>query len=122
MTKRTVSVDQLYSEGRHFPRGQNRDPQSRQRIPHEPNMTARDQHRNQMPEDQHGPGYDNGTSGWVRGARGEPTMQNETAANYPDGNFDRGNSWRLGREKSLNWHSGSDPAIIRKPGPNTPNR
>lgn len=48
-------------------------------------------------EDQHGPGYNNDASGWVRGAQGVPTCNDETATNYPDGNFDKGNAWRKGR-------------------------
>jgi len=41
-----------------------------------------DPQKPQDPIDQHGEGYDNDASGWVRG-QGEP---------YP--NFDRGNAWR----------------------------
>ena len=37
----------------------------------------------QFPEDQRGEKYSNRTSGWVRGAKGEPTMKNETAEGKP---------------------------------------
>lgn len=43
----------------------------------------RDQQKPQFPEDQHGPGYDNDTSGWVDGKTDNP---------YP--HFDKGNAWR----------------------------
>jgi hypothetical protein len=45
----------------------------------------------QNPEDQRDVGYSNRTKGWVRGAPEgkEPTMHNETAEDYPDGNFDK---------------------------------
>jgi hypothetical protein len=99
--RKTTSVDELYSKGRSFPRGQNRDPQSQQTIRHEPPFADHEVQGNQFFEDAHDRGYDGQPSGWVRGARGEPTMQNETATNYPNGNFDRENSWRLGREASL---------------------
>jgi hypothetical protein len=39
--------------------------------------------RNQDPEDFHGPGYSNDASGWTRGARGEPSGNNETAEGKP---------------------------------------
>jgi hypothetical protein len=71
-----------------------------------------------MPEDQHGPGYSNDASGWVRGARGEPTGNNETATNKPSG-FDRGNSWRRA-DKGNDWGSGHDPAVVRRPEKNEP--
>ena len=47
------------------------------------NRTAHNTNTNQAPEDQHGVRYDNQTSGWVRGARGEPTGNNETAEDKP---------------------------------------
>ena len=56
-------------------------------------MTARDTHGNQYPEDRHDGNYDHDASGWVRGARGEPTGNNEDATGKPM-RFDRGNSWR----------------------------
>jgi hypothetical protein len=117
MTQRkTVSVDELYAS-RHRPYGQNRDG-SHHRVTHNPPMesaadraTAHNVHTNQAPEDKHGPKYDNDASGWVRGARGEPTGNNETATGKPG--FDRGNAWRLGRSGVD--HGRGDPAIIRKP-------
>jgi hypothetical protein len=42
--------------------------------------------RNQFPEDKKGAKYLNDASGWVRGAKGEPTCYQEDATNYP--NFD----------------------------------
>jgi hypothetical protein len=89
--RRTTPIDALYSEGRHFPRGQNRDPQSRQRIECEPsfeagNRGAFNSNVVQSPENRHDTKYDNQTSGWVRGARGEPTGHGETAEGKP--NFD----------------------------------
>jgi hypothetical protein len=103
MPKRTTSVDELYSEGRHYPRGQNRDPQPRQRIPHEPPLEtgnsrgAFNRNTNQDPENKHDAGYLNDCEGWVRGApTGKaPSGNNETAEDYPQGNFDKGSSWRL---------------------------
>ena len=122
--RKTTSVDALYTEGRHYPRGQNRDAGSRRSTPHETPMesaAARNRafnyHVNQDPVSEHGPGYSNDTSGWVRGARGEPTGSNETATNKPSG-FDRGNSWRM--KDFNNWNSGHDPAVIRRPEPNKP--
>jgi hypothetical protein len=109
------AIDRLYSAGRSYPRSQPHET----RHPATPRATgdiSQTYHRhgeiqeNQFFEDRHDEKahYSNDASSWVRGARGEPTCNNETATNYPDGNFDRGNSWRLGREKSLNWNSGSD--------------
>lgn len=46
----------------------------------------------QCPEDARAPGYDNNASGWVRGARGKPTMFNETAENMP--HYDRSRKWK----------------------------
>jgi hypothetical protein len=65
---------------------------------------------NQFWEDRHDEKarYTNDAKGWVRAARGEPGCNDETAENYPGGGYDKGNSWRLGREKSLDWGSGSD--------------
>ena len=115
--RKTTSVDELYAN-RHRPYGQVRDG-SHRRIEHEPSMKSHEVQRPQSPEDQHASNYDNRTSGWVRGAKGEPTGHDETATNKPSG-FDRGNSWRKGRAGSLDWNSGSDPAVIRRPAPNKP--
>jgi hypothetical protein len=112
--RKTTSVDELYSRGRSFPHGQNREPGARRSLPHEPSMKSHEVQPPQSPEDQHASNYDNRTSRWVRGAKGEPTGFNETATNYPGGNFDRGNSWRRA-DKGNDWNSGSDPAVIRKP-------
>ncbi len=51
-----------------------------------PAMRAADEPPPQAPEDQRGTGYHNDASGWVRGARGEPTGNNEDATGKP--NFD----------------------------------
>jgi hypothetical protein len=62
-----MTVEQHYSEGRHRPSAQ-----------------PRDQHRNQDPEDQHGPKYDGDCRGWLRGSvKGDPTGYNETAESKP---------------------------------------
>ena len=124
---RKMSVDDLYG-GRSFPHGRVRDG-SHHRIESEPSMRPGDQRPPpsptqprdpqvpQMPEDQHdnrGGHYDNQVSadswlrgGGARGATGKPS-------------FDRDNSWRRGRAGSLDWNSGSDPAVIRRPEPNKP--
>jgi len=109
------SVSELYSVGRVRPYGQ-----ARERVQRQPDAARYHQHgeieKPQMPEDQHGPGYDNDCSGWVRGsARGEPTGYHETGENKPGG-FDKGGSWRR-PDKGNDWHSGHDPATIRKPLP-----
>jgi hypothetical protein len=120
MTKR--SVDDLYG-GRSFPRGRVRDG-SHHRIESEPSMEsaaanrmAHNTNTNQAPEDRHASNYRNDSSGWVRGARGQPTGSNETAEGKPS--FDKGQSYRRS-DKGLDWNSGSDPATIRKPEPNKP--
>ena len=115
--RKTTSVDELYSRGRSFPHGQNRDAGARRATPYEPSMKSHEVQRPQSPEDQHDVGYDNRTSGWVRGARGEPTGNNETAEGKPS--FDKGQSYRRS-DKGNDWNSGSDPAIIRKPERNVP--
>ncbi len=51
MAKKTTSVEDMYG-GRHRPFGQVREG-SHHRIEHSPSMTARDQRRNQDPEDFH---------------------------------------------------------------------
>jgi hypothetical protein len=93
--RKTTSVDALYTEGRHYPRGQNRDTGARRSIPSESPMEsaaarnmAFNYHRNQDPVGSHGPGYSNDVSAddWRRGggsggATGKPS-------------FDRGNAWR----------------------------
>ena len=85
MTKRQ-SVDDLYSEGRRYPSAQ---PHWR-RHPLPARDSDYDRHeevqKNQAPEDRHAPNYSNGCSGWVRGARGQPSSNNETAEGKP--NFD----------------------------------
>ena len=50
---------------------------------------------NQAPANMHDTKYDNDASGWVRGAKGEPTCKNEDATGKPG--FDKGNAWRRGR-------------------------
>jgi hypothetical protein len=121
MTKRTVSVDELYAS-RHRPYGQNRDVGARRSIEHEPSMTARDQQRNQMPEDAHASNYRNDCSGWVRGAPpgATPTDNNETAMGKP---VDRGQSYRRAN-KGDTWNSqtAADRVSFVKPEPVTANR
>jgi hypothetical protein len=48
-------------------------------------------------EDKHDVKYRNDSQGWTRGALGVPTCKNETATNYPQGNFDKKNVWRGGK-------------------------
>jgi hypothetical protein len=122
--RKTTSVDELYSRGRSFPHGQSRDAGARRSIPHTSPMEsaaakrmAHNTNTNQAPEDFHDVKYDNDTSGWVRGARGEPTGFNETATGKPS--FDKGNSWRRA-DKGNDWGSGSDPATVRRPEKNQP--
>ena len=115
--RKTTSVDELYSRGRSFPHGQNRDTGARRSTPYEPSMKSHEVQHPQSSEDQHDVGYDNRTSGWVRGARGEPTGNNETAMGKPG--FDKGQSYRRA-DKGNDWGSGHDPATIRKPERNVP--
>ena len=111
-----VSVDDLYG-GRHFPHGRVRDG-SHRRIESEPSLesgntrgTAFNRNINQDPEDRHAGNYTNDLADdWRRGAgaggaTGKPS-------------FDRGNSWRVGREGID--HGQGDPAVIRRPEPNKP--
>ena len=114
MTKQ--SVDDMYG-GRHRPFGQVRDG-SHRRIESEPpmesaaaNRTAHNTNVNQAPEDRHGPGYDNDVSAnsWLR----------SDGTKKPS--FDKNNSWRRA-DGGDDWHSGHDPAVIRSPGKNTPDR
>jgi hypothetical protein len=113
--RKTTSVDELYAN-RHRPYGQVRDG-SHRRIEHEPSMKSHEVQRNQFPEDAHSPTYSNDCSGWVRGARGQPTGNNETAEGKPS--FDKGQSYRRA-DKGDDRGSGHDPAVIRKPERNVP--
>jgi hypothetical protein len=119
MAKHRMTVEQHYTEGRHHPYGRNTDDDAERSIRRSPSMesasakAAFNKNTNQDPEDKYDAGYLNDASGWVRGAKGEPTGFNETATNYPGGNFDRGNSWRS-PTKSI--HSElSDTQPLRKP-------
>jgi hypothetical protein len=109
-----------YSSGRSFPRGQTRDPGARQRLLHEPPTesasakAAFNKPDVQDPEDRHDVGYRNDSRGWTRGARGEPTGYNETATNYPGGNFDRGSAWRQ-PDKTIHGAPGDKGEFV-KPG------
>jgi hypothetical protein len=96
MAKR--SVDDLYTEGRHFPRGHNRDPGAQRRVEHGPALEPKqggafnkpdvqdfeDRHDNQSSPR----GYDNDVSkrSW---------LQNGDATSRPG--FERGNAWRKGK-------------------------
>jgi hypothetical protein len=117
MAKRSMSVEEHYSVGRIHPRGRVTDDGAENSISRSPSMKSNEVQRNQAPEDAHGPGYSNDCSGWTRGARGEPTGNNETAEGKPS--FDKGQSYRRA-DKGNDWGSGSDPATIRKPEPNKP--
>jgi hypothetical protein len=96
MARKTTSVDELYAN-RHRPYGQVRDPGARHRVEHSPSMesgntkgSAFNRHVNQSPEDKHDDkaGYDNDTSGWIKGA-------GEDATRMPG--FDKSNPWRKGK-------------------------
>ena len=95
------AIDRLYSRGRSYPRSQPHET----RHPATPRATGDisqtyHQHgeiqENQFFEDRHDEKarYTNDAKGWVRGARGEPGCNNETAENYPGGGFDKGNAYR----------------------------
>jgi hypothetical protein len=109
--RKTVSVDEMYSRGRSFPHGQTREVGHRRSLPHEPSMAARDEHRNQAPEDRHSSNYDQDVAddwrngGGARGATGKPS-------------FDKSGAWRAGRGGIA--HGQGDPAVIRRPEPNKP--
>ena len=106
MTKRQ-SADDLYREGRRFPSAQPHD--RRHPLPAREGVYGRHQEvqENQAPEDKHDDKarYENDVpaNSWLR----------SDGTQKPS--FDRDNSWRKGRAGSLDWNSGSDPAIIRKP-------
>ena len=64
-------------------------------------MIEHNEHQaNQAPEDAHGPNYDNDASGWVRGARGEPTGDYETGETKPG--FDHNPVWKMAN-KGNDW-------------------
>ena len=112
MAKR--SVDDLYRLGRSYPTSQ---PHERRHPAGGSGLGRNVEHQApQMPEDAHdnrGGRYDNDVSAdsWLR---------NGDATTKPS--FDRGNSWRKGRAGSDDWGSCHDPAVIRSPGKNTPDR
>lgn len=92
MKPRNQGVDQLYREGRTYPDGkhtaQEPAPKPVRTIP----PPAASQQRPQMPEDQHSPGYSNDVAhSWLTGLN-EDGMKPS---------FDRGNSWRQGRNPKL---------------------
>jgi hypothetical protein len=79
-------------------------------------MTARDQHRNQMPEDQHGPGYDNAVADdWRRGG-------GKGGATEKPG-FDFGASYRR-KDGGNDWNSTTqaDKVSFVRPEPVTANK
>jgi hypothetical protein len=124
--RKTTSVERHFTEGRRYPRGRNMDPGADLSVRRSPafetgNRPGRafNSDRPQDAEDMHDVGYANDASGWVRGAKGQPTGFNETATNYPDGNFDRSNAWRS-RDGSIHGPDKGDPGIMRKPEPNKP--
>jgi hypothetical protein len=114
-----TSVEEHYAS-RHRPYGRNVDPSARNRIAREPAFetasakAAFNKPDVQDPEDRHDAGYRNDSQGWTRGARGVPTCENETAENYPQGNFDKGQSYRRA-DKGNDWGSGSDTQQQRRP-------
>jgi hypothetical protein len=86
MAKR-MTVEEHYTRGRTHPYGRVIDDGAEDRIERHPSMESKGpalrNNRPQDPEDAHGPGYDGDASGWVRGARGEPTGHDETAEGKP---------------------------------------
>jgi hypothetical protein len=98
--------DDLYRFGRSYPNGQAHE----RRHPSPPRASDYGQHEEiqkpQAPEDQRAAGYHNDVAdNWLRGggkggATGKPS-------------FDKSNAWRM--KDSNDWHSGHDPAVIRKP-------
>jgi hypothetical protein len=131
MTRKTI--DELYAEGRHYPSHQPRR-ENPQKVNTAPSLNTKGagvlrSERVQDPEaarddtprysgDVSGR-YFNDASGWVRGApEGQlPNTRNETAERYP--HFDRGGALRM-KNKGIDWRSGSDPAVIRRPERNKP--
>jgi hypothetical protein len=116
-----TSVEEHFAS-RHRPYGRNVDPNARNRIEREPKFeTSNSRNRvhnsneNQDVEDRYGAGYLNDASGWVRGARGEPTGNNEDATNYPGGNFDKSGAWRR-PDKGNTWDSPGDKVTFQKGG------
>jgi hypothetical protein len=118
-----TSVEEHFAS-RHRPLGRNVDPNARNRIEREPKFeTGNSRNRvhnsneNQDAEDRYDAGYLNDCKGWVRGApTGKaPSGNNETAEDYPQGNFDKGQSYRRA-DKGNDWHSGSDKVEFRKAG------
>ena len=122
MARRSWASVEEHFASRHRPYGRNVDPNARARVEREPKFesgSARNGVFNrpdvQDPEDTHASNYDNRTSGWVRGAKGEPTGFNETATNYPGGNFDRGSAWRQ-PDGSIHGPAGDHREQFVKPG------
>lgn len=95
MAKHKTSVHQLYTQHRIHPYGRADDQGAHHQI-HSDGRHARHADSDmrpddseqycQAPEDHHAPNYSNDTTGWVRGARGEPTGNNEDATGKA--NFD----------------------------------
>jgi hypothetical protein len=94
------SVDDLYSEGRHRPYGQNRDG-SHRRIESEPSLEPKrggafNSNVNQSPEDRIDVGYHNDVADdWRRGggkggATGKPSFDKGNAWRQPDGSISHG--------------------------------
>jgi hypothetical protein len=114
-----TSVEEHFAS-RHRPYGRNVDPNARNRIEREPAFesasakAAFNENTVQDPEDRHGAKYDGDASGWVRGAKGEPTGFNETGENYPGGNFDRGSAWRQ-PDKTIHGPDAGDRTEFVKP-------
>jgi hypothetical protein len=105
-------VRNIYSEGRHYPRGKPQEWPKRPAV----NPSVRQQNTldlpvdgcwqaNQMPENFHDKNYDNDTSGWVRGSpngKNPQTCNRETATGLP--NFDHSkNRPSMQRNKGDDW-------------------
>jgi hypothetical protein len=103
MARSDDPIAKLYEHRRSYP-----DAKPHDRFPRPQDAARYHEHREiqqpQAPEDQHGPGYSNDVSkrSW---------LQSGVATDKQF--FDRGNSWRKGREASLDWSTGSD---LRHPG------
>jgi hypothetical protein len=116
MAKHRMTVEEHYSVGRIHPRGKVVDEGAEAPIRRSPAFesasakAAFSENTVQDPEDRHDRRYNNDApNDWRLGG-------NEDATGKPS--FDRGNAWRM--KDSNDWHSGHDPATIRKPEPNKP--
>jgi hypothetical protein len=104
-----TSVEEMYSMRTRPRSGYVMDDGASAPVRRSPPMESHEVQKNQAPEDRHGPGYDNDTSGWVHGAGEDATRKT---------GFDFGNAWRM-KDKGIA-HSPDDTGRQRKPEPNKP--